>query len=52
MKCRKCKRKMKYDYRIKKEYWLKANKKDGGVLCVHCCLNALGLSVWDIKKGK
>lgn len=48
MKCNKCKRKMSYDYDIDKKYWLKANGKEGGVLCAHCCLESLGLKIWNI----
>ena len=51
MTCKKCKRKMSYDYRMKDDDWLKANKEKGGVLCAHCCLEKLGLKVWDIVKA-
>lgn len=51
MTCKQCKRKIEYDFHIAKKWWLKANKKEGGVLCAHCCLNNLGLKIWTIKEG-
>ena len=50
---------MSYDFRISNEKWLEANKewlksneKKDRVLCAHCCLENLGLNVWNITKDK
>ena len=43
---------MSYDFRISNDKWLASNKKDGGVLCAHCCLENLGLKVWNITEDK
>ena len=51
---------MNYDFHISDDFWKKAwnnakkrkshKKRLDGVLCAHCCLSALGLEMWEIRK--
>lgn len=56
--CKHCGVPMHYDFIIDEKPWKEAWKKvgvpwkDDGVLCAHCCLQALGLEIWEIKKSE
>lgn len=56
--CGHCGKPMHYAFMINDKQWREAWRKAGvpwredGILCAHCCLQALGSKPWNIKESR